>query len=128
MKTRSPYTLMLLFIIALCSFPSEILAQNNSAPTFDFIIKVEIEDNKVNLKCTKGCNWKTLAISTDNASFDANGTQSSVASATDFMITVSKDDKGIVLKGLKGTDWTELSLGCKDITCRLVLNQRGLAQ
>lgn len=130
MKSPIAILLSVFFLTLFFLLPSETCAQETAVNTADFVINIEINNNEVLLKCTKGCDWKTLKATPNETRFDATGAKqnAAVADAAGFLISVSKNEKGVVLNGLKGTSWTALPLGCKDISCKLAVNQHGLLQ
>lgn len=95
-------------------------AQNKVRETFTpLAIDIDLSDTKVNLKCTTGCDWKTLSFSSENNSIqwvDATGLikENTVSSINNnlspFKISFQKIGDKLLLKSLKGTAWREVPL------------------
>ena len=96
----------------------------------EFKIQLEKKGNKINLKCLKGCEWKTLNFTLNKNSpqivnkygLNASNTQNS----DDSFYLVLIQDKGIFdLKSFKNTKWKGLSGSSKE-NMKLLINEIGV--
>jgi bla regulator protein BlaR1 len=93
----------------------------------EFKIRLEKKGNKINLKCLKGCEWKTLNLTlnrnlpqiVNKYGLNASNTQNS----DDSFYFVLIQDKGIFdLKSFKNTKWKGLSGSSKE-NMKLLINE-----
>lgn len=94
-----------------------LMAQTNSAALKDFKFTIEKQDNKIILKCEKGCAWVNLTYKNNKTAqaideygmTELNEINKNESDLSDFLFTVTKTNNGISLKGLRGTAWRALS-------------------
>lgn len=92
-------------------------AQTDSSELKDFKIIIEKQDNKVIMKCEKGCAWINLTYQNNKVAqaideygmTKLNESNTKESNLSDFLFTLTKTNHGISLKGIKGTAWRSLS-------------------
>jgi beta-lactamase regulating signal transducer with metallopeptidase domain len=96
----------------------------------EFKIQLEKKGNKINLKCLKGCEWKTLNLTLNKNlpqivnKYGLNA--SSAQNSDDSFYFVLIQDKGIFdLKSFKNTKWKGLSGSSKE-NMKLLINEIGV--
>ena len=130
MKTHVKPTFVLLFFVALCALPSQVMAQLNTNTPASFSITIEINTNKTTLACNGGCDWKKITVQKNSTLIDINGVANNkkAADGSPFLFEVQKNTSGITLQQIQGTQWTApIDISCSS-KCTLVVNQFGLAQ
>jgi hypothetical protein len=130
MKNLVKPSLIFLLFVTLCSLPTQMLAQLNSDTSANFSINIEMKGNNATLSCNQGCNWKKITLKDDSTTINENGIVSAKDTRVDalFLFNVQKNAQSIHIDGIKGTKWGQkIIITCID-SCKLVLNQFGLAQ
>lgn len=105
------------------------------APTLSgFQIVVGMTEDGIALQCTEGCAWRDLSFSARpyaaEVPVDYNGMTGSaenMRTSESFLFTVQKTDDGVRLRGIHGSAWTELSFKCAPGTCRVSIDEMGMA-
>lgn len=122
MKSRQIYYVLGVLIIGTITlyFGSKFTNQNKRSSEFsEFIISIKNNNNKIIMKCEKGCAWKELSyiVNEENNTqvIDEYGmtllnnvSQKKENSLADFLFKIEKTDIGFKLYGIEGTAWIEL--------------------
>tara|TARA_B100000795_G_scaffold105014_1_gene77486 strand:+ start:1267 stop:1659 length:393 start_codon:yes stop_codon:yes gene_type:complete len=130
MKTLVKPSLVLLMFVAICLLPTQMLAQLNADASPKFSINIEIKGSDTTLSCNQGCTWKKITLRDQSTTVDENGIVNPNDASGDkgFSFNAQKNTRGISIKSLKGTQWKEpIEITCQS-SCKLVLNEFGLAQ
>jgi len=93
----------------------------------NFKIQLEKKENSINLKCLKGCEWKTLNFTLNKNSektINKYGLDQK-ESDTSFQFILTNNDNVIALKSAKGTVWKGLSFSA-DENQKLIIDQYGV--
>ncbi|EMR04247.1 hypothetical protein [Cesiribacter andamanensis] len=115
MKTK-PYlfTKSLLLLLLLALSPS-LHAQETGAKTAEFTWELNVDKDRITIRCAEGCAFTNLAFSS-NRTVTLNqvgmldlAKNPDEASSSDFLITYQKKGNKVILTGIKGVAWTELS-------------------
>lgn len=118
-----------IFKLLAISFSLPIIYSSN-LPSFQ--IEIKRDGERVEMKCTSGCNWKELGFSLTNGTsiVDADGvyTKLSDNGVTDnnFAFKVEAAENGLKFLSVKGTAWKELSYGGNPSKTRY-LDERGVS-
>ena len=127
-KNQLPYiTLGILIIGTITFYANSIFMKQNYRTTesSDFVIYVKTNDNKIIMKCEKGCAWKELTYTINKknetqvvdeygVTLLKNHLDKKNASLAGFLFKVEKTKQGLKLKGIEGTAWIELSFSLRE--------------
>ncbi|TMM30670.1 hypothetical protein FDT66_07875 [Polaribacter aestuariivivens] len=128
MRKKQIYSVVRILVIGAITLfvGSKLTKQNKRSTEFsEFIISIKNNDNKITMKCEKGCAWKqlTYTIKEENkkqtideygmTEFNKNSSKKEKYLAN-FLIKIEKTDKGLKLNGIEGTAWIELEFSLAD--------------
>lgn len=105
------------------------ISKTSNIPSFK--IEVVREGDRVEMKCTSGCNWKELGFSLKNGTSIVNPEGIHFSSNVNevpngsFSFKVEPSENGLKFISVSGTAWKEVSYGVKPSKIRY-LDQHGV--